>query len=342
VRIGRTPGRALVVAAIAGVGMAAFACGKKSKAPAEELVGLAAVPATAQVVIVADVAKVARSPLVERAVQQLLARDANLAEPWEKLRTSCKIDFIKQVKNVILAVGPRPTQAPAGPVILVATGTLGEQEFAGCVRSMVGTGGGSLSAKPLEGRTLYTSKDGNRVVYFAFTRPDTVILGSSEPFVTEALGTDKKVMAGDLRKWIDLADQNQPIWGAGILDERVRQGLLRPTGGKLSSGPLAMIVGGDLSDGAKLELDVAMANPADAKTLESFVKDNLTGLAMAAQIFRMQKAVEHLSVAADGSLVRLKLALSVEDINQLISSLDDRGSAAQDSPPAAGSGSAAP
>ena len=43
-------------------------------------------------------------------------------------------------------------------------------------------------------RTVYEAKDGNRVMDFAFVRPDTVVLGSNEAFVTEAIGTGKKAL----------------------------------------------------------------------------------------------------------------------------------------------------
>ena len=47
---------------------------------------IAGVPASAQVVIVIDVAKVIGSPLVDRAIDQLMMRDADLAARWQKLQ----------------------------------------------------------------------------------------------------------------------------------------------------------------------------------------------------------------------------------------------------------------
>ena len=91
---------------------------------------------------------------------------------------------------------------------------------------------------PLGNRTLYQAKDGNRVMYFAFGRPDTVVMGASEAFVTEALGTGKKITDNpDFAKWLGLVDQKAPIWAVGRVDDRVRQGLVKVMNGAVSAGP---------------------------------------------------------------------------------------------------------
>lgn len=317
-------------------------CGKKGSKAAPPVVGLAAVPESAQVVISADVARVASSPLVTRAVETFLLEDAELATRWQRLQDSCKLD-IDKLKSVVLAIGPSTTGAAGtGPVIMVATGQLVETELAACVRAMVGQGGGSLTAKPLDGRTLYQAKDGNRTMFFAFGRPDTVVLGSSEAYVTEALGPGKKVADNaDLMKWIKLADQKAPVWAAGRVDERVRQGLVKVTNGQLSAGPTAMVLAVDPTEGAKLDLGAVMASEADAKALESFAKSQLALMSMAAQAKSLGKVVDKVSIAADGEVVRFAANLGMDDVNQLISALDGGDATAQDSPPPPGPGSAA-
>ena len=78
----------------------------------------------------------------------------------------------------MLAIGPQAgnQQTGTGPVLMVATGKIAETELAACVRGMVGQGGGDVTAKTVAGHTLYVAKDGNRTMYFAFGRPDTVLL----------------------------------------------------------------------------------------------------------------------------------------------------------------------
>lgn len=322
------------------------ACGKKSSAPEgppPEVTGLAAVPRTAQVVIGVDVARVAASPLVQHAADELLARDSGLAERWQKLRESCKLELGKSVKRVMLAIGkPGQGERPGtGPTLIVATGAIVETDLAACVRAMVGQGGGQLTARPLEGRTLYQAKDGARTMFFAFGRPDTVVLGSNEAFVTEALGSGAKVLDDpEMKHVIGMADQNAPIWAAGRVDERVRQGLVKVTAGKLSAGPSAMVATLDPTSGAKIHVGVVMATPADAKALESFAKDELGVLAMAAQAKSLQPVVDKVTAVADAEVVKLDAALSMDDVNLLLSALDVSPPPAQDSAPqGSGSGS---
>jgi hypothetical protein len=329
-------------AAIAGAAALALVagCGRKKKSgPPPEITGLAAVPASAEVVLVADVPRVLDAPLVSRAVDMLIARDPGLAASWQKLHDTCKLDP-KNIKHVTLAIGPHPGPQPGtGPVLLVATGQLVETELAGCVRTMVGQGGGTLTAKPLGTHTLYEAKDGNRVMWFAFGRADTVVLGASEAFVTEALGDGKKVVDNpEMAKWIGLADQKAPIWAAGRVDDRVKQGMVKVANGQISSGPTAYTASFDPTSGAKLELDAIMASPADAKTLESFAKTQLGALAMVAQAKSLGTIVDKISIAADGNALRLKAALDPNEVNQLISALDGGPPPPQDAPPA-GSGS---
>jgi hypothetical protein len=314
-------------------------CGKKSSGPALELTGLAAVPASAEVVIAADVPRIIDSPLVQRAFDMLLARDADLSARWQKLHDSCKLDA-GQIKHVILAIGPHQGPQPGtGPVLMVATGKLSETELATCVRDMVGHGGGSVTVKTAAGRTLYEAKDGNRTMFFAFARADTVVLGSNEEFVTEALGPGKKALDNpDLKRWIELADQRAPIWAAGHVDERVRQGLVRVTSGKVSAGPTAIAVSADASAGAKIELVLLMANAQDAKALESFANMQKGLLGYAAQAKQLGGLVDRIAITSDHDLVRFSVALAITDVNELVSALDGKGSAAQDSPPPAGSG----
>jgi hypothetical protein len=81
-----------------------------------------------------------------------------------------------------------------------------------------------------------------------------------------------------------------------------------------------------------------MASPTDAKALESFAKGQVALLGMAAQKFSAGTLVDKITVSANEKVVHVRVALTLDEVNQLVSALDGKGSAAQDSPPA-GSGS---
>ena len=321
--------------------LAAIGCGKKkatdSNNPPPEITGLAAVPATAQVLIAVDVTKLQDSPIIARAVEQLLMRDPALAAKWTEIQASCKFDLTKQVKRVMLALGPPAATAATGtgPVLMVANGTIVEPDLTSCVRTMVGKGGGTLTVKTTGGRSLYQVKDGNREMFFSFGRPDTVILGTSESWVLEALGSGPKALDNpELRTLMPLADQNAPVWAIGKVDARVRQGLVGASGGALKAGPTAIVASLDPTTGAKLDLGAVMASGEDAKALESFANNELKVITMVAQMKSLGSIVAKIVVTAEGTVVRFRAPLTLDDVNQLLSVLDEKPAPEQVSPPA--------
>lgn len=313
------------------------ACSKrkaKDTSLSPEVSGLAAVPATAQVLIAADVSKLTDSPIIGRAVERLLLSEPRLAESWAHVQESCKIDPIRQIKHVMLAIGPAQGGAGTGPVLMVATGSLSEPDLASCIRTMVGKGGGELTAKSVVGRSIYQVKDGNRTMHFAFSRPDTVVLGTNEAWVVEALGTGPKATANpDLQRWLKLIDQRSPVWAVGRVDPRVGQGLVTATGGKLAKQPEAFVATVDATAGAKVLLGVVMSDAESAKTLESWAKNELAVVGMAAQMKSLGSIVAKVTVIAEQSVVRFRAALTMDEVNRLLSVLDEKPAPEQGSPP---------
>jgi hypothetical protein len=227
---------------------------------------------------------------------------------------------------------------------MVAVGSLPETELKDCVTKLVGAGGGSLTGKPVLGRTLYLAKDGNRTMYFAYTRPDTVVLSADEAYLTEALGTGKKAPDNpELSAWRTLVNQSAPLWAVGRTDPRIRDGLVQLTSGKITAGPVAFALSADLIDGARLQLSVVMNQPDQAKALESYVKGELALLTAAAQLKALGSVVGKLAVTTDGNVVQFRAALTVDDLNHLLSALDGDGTPSQNrAPPQLSPGSGAP
>jgi hypothetical protein len=336
-----------ILAALFVSGAAGPGCGKKEapSGPPPELTGLAVVPASVEVVVGADIAKLTDSPVLVRAIEQVLMRDAVLSERWQRLKDECKIDLGRQIKRVMLALGPnRPGPAPGtGPVLMVAVGSLPEAELQQCVTKLVGAGGGSLTGKSVAGRTLYLARDGNRTMYFAYTRPDTVVLSADEAYLTEALGSGKKAPDNpDLTAWRRLVNQSAPLWAVGRTDPRIRDGLVQVTGGRVSAGPVAFALSADLADGAKVQLHAVMNQPDQAKALESYVKGELALLTAAAQLRSLGSVVGKVAVTTDASVVQFRAALTVDDLNHVLSALDDEGTPPQNrAPPQPSPGSGA-
>lgn len=331
--------RALVLlCAVVAIGTSA--CGgkkeKEHRAPPPEVTGLAAVPATAQAVIGVDVAKLAASPIVTRMAEQLLLRDPSLAESWAHVTEACKIDLLKQVKHVVLALGPSPNAAAgSGAVLAVATGTLSEPDVATCVRTMVGKGGGSLTVKNVAGRSLYQVKDGNRAVHFGFGRPDTIVLGTDEAWVIEGLSVNKKVLDNpEMATWFKHVDQYGPVFAVGRVDERVGKGLVAASGGKLTKAAQAFFASLDLTSGAKVLLGVVMPDADAAKQLESFANTELKVLTMVAQFKSLGSIAQKLQTTTENNVLRFTAQLTMDEVNQLLSVLDEKPAPEQVTPPA--------
>jgi hypothetical protein len=224
-------------------------------------------------------------------------------------------------------------------MVMIATGKVSEADLVKCVRDIVGKGGGSLVVKDQGGRTLYQVKDGARTMFIAFGRTDTVILGSSEAYVLEAVGVGKKALDNpELGGWLKLADQNAPVRVA----ERLRASLIRVSNNTLKAGARAYIGSIDLTSGVEAELVALMESTEDAKQLELLVNGNLIGLSWAAQVAALAKVVQKITIKAQGASVRFTVPLSMDDVNRVLSALDGGGAAAQDSPPQGGSASPPP
>jgi hypothetical protein len=340
--------RQLAAAALA-VAVALAGCNKRSEpsGPAPELTGLATVPANAEMVMVVDVAKVAQSPIVSRAIDQFIAKDATLAGEWQKVHEGCKIDVAKQVRYMTIVLGPTPPgkHVGEGPMLLVATGTLPEHDLAECIGRLVGKGNGSITGKTVQGRTLYQVKDGARVVYFAFGRPDTVVMSWSDQYVLEALGTGKKAPEHpELAAWMKLANRNAPVWLVGRIDDRLKARLVGITQNQVKAGASAFVGSIDLTNGAKVDAGFIMATPEDAKSLESWTNSYKRVIEAAVQGKALAQTVHKVAIGSESNIMWLRANLTMDDVNHALSALDAASAPAQSPSPAAGSasGSAAP
>jgi hypothetical protein len=328
---------AVAIIAVAGalVGLTAPGCSSKAESRgggAVAVSGMSAVPANARVVVAFDVDRLAGSQVVARAAAQLVAHAPDLGARIERLSKDCGIDVTTQVRRVILALGD-PDQ---GQVLLVATGSVTEAALAQCLTRVVGGGGGSVNGRMVNGRTLYTIKEGTRTVHFTFGQADTVVIGTLEPWVLEAVGPGKKVGdTAEMKELLARVDAKAPVWAAGLVDSRVAAGLVRASKGQIARGPQAVFGTLDPVDGLRAELGAVMPSEDDAKAMESLVKPQMGLLAVAAQVKGLGPVVGKLTARREGTVVRLGLALTEAELNQVLKAIDMGAPASQDAPPAA-------
>ena len=83
----------------------------------------------------------------------------------------------------------------------------------------------------------------------------------------------------------------------------------------------------------KILLGVVMSDAESAKTLESWAKNELAVVGMAAQMKSLGSVVAKVTVIAEQSVVRFRAALTMDEVNRLLSVLDEKPAPEQGSPP---------
>ncbi len=327
----------VVVAAVA----AAVAGGCKKKQPAERydrvaVAALAAIPADASVVVGMDVAQLAQAAVVVRAVDQMLVRDPELAARLARLATDCGVDVARQIKTVHLALGPRaPGKGSAvPPSLLVATGQLSEPALTRCLQAGTGSGGGELSVRDVGGRPLYKLTEGARVLHLAFGQDDTVVIGADEGWVLAAVGSGAKVTTSkELGPLLAQVDRSAALWAVAVMDAELGQALSRVTGGKVGASPRALHGALDTRSGLAGTVAFAMATEGDAEALVGFARDEIQLLALAAQTLGLGRVVAKVRVERKGSEAQFRVALTDDEVRQVLSAIDRGQVSGQDAQP---------
>jgi hypothetical protein len=281
--------------------------------------GLDAIPAGMRVAVGVDVPKLSRSPLVQRAVSQMFARDPELKKRFDALSSACKFDPVEQLSSFVIGMGQ------GDEVVLAATGEFREPDIAVCVDKTLAADGGHLTTQTVAGRSAYRADSGQArpAVWFAFGGPDTLVVSSLERLLADALGNGTKASADDrLAPLIARArPQDAAIWGAGAVPPAVGEGLVKATTGKVGA-PQAMFGRVRFDAGLHVELGAVMASPEDAKTLESEAKPQLELVSLAAQKYGLGRLVAQIGVRTDASTVVIELVLSEDQLREVLSRID--------------------
>lgn len=316
--------------------LVAVGCNKKpaDSAGVPAVTGLAAIPADATAVMSFDVGRLVGSQLVDRGIALVLARDPSLAAKWQRMAAACQLDLRAQIRRVILALGPPGKGGAPGPGLMVVSGDFSEATISACVKNAVGTGGGEVTARTQNGRTIYAVVDGKQSQWFGFGQADTVVLGSQVAWVEQALGAGPKVAdSGALKALLARTDQAAPIWAAGIPAGPVAAGLTKLIGGTMQKGPQAVLLSVDPTTGLRVDLGAELASEEDAKALEDFAKTQLPTLSLLAQVRSLGPLVAKLAPTRTGTSVAFHISLSIEELNQLLQAIDRPAEDPQDSAP---------
>lgn len=299
--------------------------GKQQEAEptAPELSGLAAMPASVDQVIGLDVARLARSPLVERAVGVLLAGEPDLARDLDALTSGCNISIERDIRRLWLGMD----RDGGGRAMLVVDGDLTEGQLGACVGRAIGASGGRLTGERVAGRTHYhvVQGGGRPEVWFAVVGKGVVVVASTGELLAEAAGDGPKVTsAADLNALVERAGTGHAVWFAGSVPPEVGQGLGTVSGGALAA-PRAMYGHVDLDGPLDAELGVVLGSAKEAADGASLVKGQLGTLALVAQARGLGRLVNQVAAEAQGDTLVLRLALPEDDVRTLVGTAIDSG-----------------
>jgi hypothetical protein len=342
----RIAAAALAAAAAALAGGCGDSAEEDAKAVAAAVEGIAAVPASADVILGADVGALARSALIERAIAGMLTADPGLREELQKLLGGCGTDPVRDVSSVLLAMdNPEKEGAGADRVLLVATGHLSEAKLTSCVGKHMSQLGGKLVEKTEGGRVTYQADapPGRLDVWFAFGSPETLIVSSSGEFLAEAMGTGPRV-AGDASMAQLIKRARTPgaaLWAAGRVPPAVGKGLAAATGGKVGA-PRAMFGHVAAETGLTVELGVELASAEEAKAALSLAQNQLRLLTQVAQKWRLGRSVAKVSTEAVGPTLFFRANLTDEELRQALAPIDRDAGPDQNPAPTEGNQGAQP
>ena len=308
--------------------------------PPREVSGLDAVPASVRVVVGANVAAIADSWLVERAIGQMFQRDPGLEERITQLVAECRFEPARDLRSLVIGLGSGANEDQA---VMVATGKFVEADVARCVGKSLTADGGDLTSTPVERRVFYHAQGGSgrkHSVWFTFGDAETLVVATSSEWLREAVGKGDKVgSAQPISSWIEQTDTDAGIWAAGAVDERVGKDLVSLTEGQVAAAPRAMFGHLRLSSGMELELAALMASDADAKSLVSLAKSQIGLATLALQRYGIGPYLTKLTVDAKGDTVYVRFSLSKDELAQALARIDTTSGHAQDSPQDSASGS---
>jgi hypothetical protein len=320
------------LAALAALVAATGGCREKS-APevAQEAIaaieGMDAIPASADVVLGAEVGPLSRSVLVERAVARMLDSDPGLRGELEGLFAGCGFDPVGDLTTVLVAMDNPPDSPPGSSdrALLVASGRLSEAKLASCVGQHMSKLGGQLVQKAVGGRVHYhaDAPPGRTDVWFAFGSAKTVVASSSSEMLAESLGDGPRLAADS--QMAELVHRARvggaSLWVAGRLPPEVGKGLVAATGGQVGA-PRAIFGHLAAETGLTVVVGADMASPDEAKSAVSLANAQLRLLTQVAQRWRLGRAVAKITTEAEGSTAWLRLALTDEELRLALAPVD--------------------
>jgi hypothetical protein len=282
--------------------------------------GFGAVPSDVRVVMGLDVPALARAPIVRWIVASAFAHDPLLEAELSDLTRGCALDPERDIDQVLLALA-----ASGEDTLLVASGRFSENAVVACARGAVTPGGGSVREVAAAGRRLYLTTHGTTApVWFVVPADGTALASGSQALLLVALGSGPKLdeAHAPLRALLDRARPGAAVWAAARVDPAVGAGLLRASGGLVTSPPRQIYASLDVRTGLAVAIAAVMGSAEEAHKAAEFSRTQLKPLTIMAQGLGLGSLVGKITAGAEGDLLRLSLRLSEDEAKEWLSQID--------------------
>ena len=189
---------------------------------------------------------------------------------------------------------------------------------------------GTQAIEPTPPAPPEPASDDRSDIWFTVSGPSTLVVATSKDWLLHAVGDGAKVMQSPvMAKLIDRADRSADVWAVGQVDPGIGNGLVQQSSGAITAPPKSISGSLDLQAGLKLGIVVEMSNSKDANALKSLIGGNLGLIALAAQGYGMGEWSEKLRVDSKDETMYLRLALTEDEVRQVLSSIDTSAGSAQ-------------
>jgi hypothetical protein len=280
--------------------------GSSAPPPVAKVAEVSGLPADTRVLLEARVGPLAASPVVRPIVERVLARDPGASARLEALLRRCKIDLVRDVERLTIAMR-EPTE-----VALIVIGRLDEAAVTACVAAETG----GLTTTQKQGLTVHAAGAAESRVWLTFAA-GALVASSSERWLETLLdATGPKLAARpDLYARVD---RSRALWGAGTMPPGVGTRLTELTRGAVKQPARAVSFTVDASGPAlAAALRLEMQDEADARELAAFTRGQVDLLAIAAQRFGLGRLVARTQINAEGAGVTLALRVDEQDVRLL-------------------------
>jgi hypothetical protein len=234
---------------------------------------------------------------------------------------------LQQIRRLVAAF-PDSARARGQFALLIEGHGFDEQRLVAYAREEAAAGGRRIEAVPRAGRTLWASDGPDHTAGF-FAGKDRFVLGGGgwAELLADRLAPTPSLSAsaadGELARLCARIDRGRALWFAAIIPLDVRRVLMDDPAHDSAASVTRLAASADLGPGLTADLVADLSNAADARVLVERIQASVREAKRNAKVLMLGLGpyLEALSARAEGSTLRVTLALSEPQMRDLVDRL---------------------